>query len=163
MNPVRSSGVAVFEPQYSPHPAPAPAPVREPVSLNERLKQLAEEFPGVLIWWGEATREWWALIGTTGYEAQTLDELLVQIRGALAEIRSQASAPAASLSQRLQNGAAGPHHTRRPHSAYRPTTPPQPPARYADQVTTRRPSRGRRAVDNVRRFLIAESEGSEVW
>ncbi|MFC5187152.1 hypothetical protein [Actinomadura harenae] len=141
-----------YQPRYSFNP--------RPLSVEERLGQLAEQFPGVVIWWGRATREWWALIGDQGYEAQTLDDLLVKVRAALAEF--QFRAPAASVPQRPQTSAAGPApRPQPPRSTYRPAEPPRFPPRYADQFTNRRPSRGRRLLEGVRRFLIAEEP--EVW
>lgn len=149
MNATATAIGVPYQPRYSLN--------ARPLSVEERLGQLAEQFPGVVFWWGRATREWWALIGDQGYEAQTVDDLLVKVRAALAEIRFQV--PAASVSQRPQGGAAGPVLRPRPlRSAYRPAAPPQYPARYTDQVTARRPSRGRRLLDGVRRFLIAEGE-----
>ncbi|MFC5183468.1 hypothetical protein [Actinomadura harenae] len=108
----------ITAPAYRPRYGSTPVPV----SLEERIVLLEQLYPGGVFWWGRATREWWALIGTTGYEAQTLDELLVKVRasaaaGGLHRAHTTPFAPAASASasalQWTQSSAAG--HAPRHH------------------------------------------------
>ncbi|GAA2106819.1 hypothetical protein [Actinomadura alba] len=39
------------------------------------LRALTRRFPGVPLWWGHATGNWWALVGGRLVEADTSEEL----------------------------------------------------------------------------------------
>ncbi|MFC5183454.1 hypothetical protein [Actinomadura harenae] len=156
----------ITAPAYRPRYGSTPAPV----SLEERIALLERQYPGVVFWWGRATWEWWALIGTAGYEAQTLDDLLVKVRVALAPAapgrphgtHTALFAPATPASQRTQASAAGyPPRCHALGSARRPGESSFFQPWCVDRITGGRPGRCRRLLEGVRRFLIVE--GDEVW
>jgi hypothetical protein len=58
-----------------------------PAEVASSLAELALRFPGVLMWYGEHTRRFWAMVGGDLFEAPTAEILTHEITGTQAPPR----------------------------------------------------------------------------
>jgi hypothetical protein len=52
-----------------------------PADLSSSVADLARCFPGVMVWFGECTRHFWAMVGDRLVEALTAEELAHKMTG----------------------------------------------------------------------------------